>query len=105
MKCPECVAAGQRSTVYQGGGFTTAMSWSPHFDEDGVRHSHNPNQTTWSYTCSNGHSWSVEGDPHCSAPGCTWPAEMKERRRLAHERAEAQRLSASASPDFGDKRS
>lgn len=67
MKCPECVAAGLRSTITVGGSFSTAMGWAPHFDEDGVYHVHDYNTRTTQFSCSQGHRWAKESDPSCPA--------------------------------------
>jgi len=60
MKCPECVKEGKRSKVYPGMTFRTLLAWSVHFDEDGEYHVDDPNITTTSYSCSNGHKWSED---------------------------------------------
>ena len=59
MKCPECVKEGKKSKVFIGTSTRTLMYWQPHYDEDGVLHSNDPNKTTTDYSCSNGHKWSV----------------------------------------------
>ena len=35
MKCPTCVAEGERSEVYRGGGISTLMTVHEFYDEDG----------------------------------------------------------------------
>ena len=60
MICPECIKAGLKSMVYVGGSSSTLMMYDHYFDEDGKEHFHNPNTTTTSYSCSQGHKW-VEG--------------------------------------------
>ena len=72
MICPECKAQGLRSTVHSGGGSITLMGFSPYWDEDGVYHSHDPNQVSVSYHCSGGHSWGESKLRACPAPGCDY---------------------------------
>lgn len=55
MICEKCKAAGKRSIVKIGGGVSTAMCGHSYYDEDGHYHNHDPNHTTWSLRCSNGH--------------------------------------------------
>lgn len=67
MKCPECAKEGKRSRVSVGMSSTTCMGFQAYYDEDGLYHCHDPNITTTSYSCSEGHSWS-EGSKHeCQA--------------------------------------
>jgi hypothetical protein len=75
MKCPECQAEGERSTVHAGAGFSTCMGYDRFWDEDGAYHSHDPNITTTSYRCSRGHSWPEEQFGRCPAEGCDWGSE------------------------------
>ena len=56
--CPYCAANGEKSIVYDNGGTSTLMAWTPYYDEDGVYHSDDPNIYTNNYSCSNGHVWS-----------------------------------------------
>ena len=72
MKCPECIATNQRSMVHDQGSWTTAMGWSPYWDEDGNRHVHNPNTITTGYHCSNGHDWADESKRPCPHPSCDY---------------------------------
>ncbi len=58
MKCPECVAEGERSKVYPHESHRTLLAVQRYFDEDGTYHSHDPNKTTTKYECSRGHKWS-----------------------------------------------
>ena len=58
MKCPECVAEGERSQVDCLRGSTTLMAWRSYYDEDGNYHSDNPNKVTTQYKCTRGHLWS-----------------------------------------------
>lgn len=59
--CEVCTREGRRYSVEQPlYGITTLVCPSPaYWDEEGVFHeAHNPNTTTFTYRCSNGHSWS-----------------------------------------------
>jgi len=60
MKCPECEKLGLRSKVFVGQATRTLMGYTSYYDEDGKFHNNNPNKTTTSYTCSNGHAWMVK---------------------------------------------
>lgn len=73
--CPECQEAGDRSKVIHHGGTSTLMGWQPYYDEDGYYHSHDPNRTKWSYSCTNGHKWSEKGEQSCPNHRCSWPDE------------------------------
>ena len=67
MKCPVCVEKGLKSCVYEGGTQTTLMCGQSYYDEDGNYHYNDPNTLTTSYSCSNGHRWSVStcrGEEH-----------------------------------------
>lgn len=75
MKCPECQKQGLKSIVYEGPIMSTASYSPPFYDEDGVRHDHDGNITTFSYSCSNGHRWSKRMGKSCPAPGCDWSNE------------------------------
>lgn len=79
MKCPACVEAGERSEVYPQGCGVTCMGWSPHYDEDGNYHTHNPNKAGGLFRCSNGHRFVGEWKP-CGS--CDWgyqPAKIEPR--------------------------
>lgn len=59
--CKECEKEGLKYTVQQPiGGVTTLMAWTQgYWNEDGNYIAHtDPNRTTYSYNCSNGHNWS-----------------------------------------------
>lgn len=61
MICPTCKEFGEKSTVTDGGTFTTCMGFSPgYFDETGqwVKN-RDPNWRTTQYHCSRGHSFQV----------------------------------------------
>lgn len=73
MRCPECVAEGERSRVTSHGGMTTLMGHYPYYDEDGIYHNHDPNWTTSGYSCSRGHQFSRATLKEC--PNCTYGRE------------------------------
>lgn len=58
--CPICQKEGKKSTVRQTGAYSTlAYCGNGFYDEDGNFHPpRDCNQTTFSYSCSNGHTWS-----------------------------------------------
>jgi len=60
-RCPVCVKQGKESKVYPSGlGCTcTLMATYDYYDEKGVYHHSDPNWTTCTFTCSNGHDFSV----------------------------------------------
>lgn len=58
--CEKCVQKGKKYSVTEPlGGFTTLMGISPgYWNEEGEYiPPYNPNYTTYTYNCSNGHSW------------------------------------------------
>lgn len=58
MICQQCQQEGKRSTVTAPGcGVTTAMMGHDYYDEAGKYHNHDPNTTSVTYHCSNGHQW------------------------------------------------
>lgn len=60
-KCEKCIAEGKKYTVYVPMcGTTTLLAYIPaYWDEDGnYIQNKNPNTTTYTYTCSNGHTFS-----------------------------------------------
>ena len=60
--CEKCEKEGNKYSVIEPQyGTTTLMCISPgYWDEDGNYHEpHDPNTTSYVYTCSNGHSFSV----------------------------------------------
>lgn len=69
--CAACKAAGKTSRVEEHGGTTTDMYCPPFYDEKGVRHHHDYNAITTSFSCSNGHSWVEQRNATC--PACDWP--------------------------------
>ena len=65
MKCPVCVAAGERSTVRmyaQGAGCFSAEGF--YWDEDGDPHDHRYRVSADHYRCSNGHDFEVNRQLH-----------------------------------------
>lgn len=80
MKCQECEKAGHRSKVFRGGGVSTAMGGQTFWDEDDRFHRHDPNTTTWEYSCSNGHRWSETHSHACPVDGCEWNTMLEPRR-------------------------
>lgn len=70
MICETCKEQGLKSTISVGGSFVTCMGSSHYFDEQGAEHRHDPNETSTSYTCSNGHSWTGKEYRKCAA--CGW---------------------------------
>lgn len=70
VRCPQCVAAGARSTVRTSGVSRTLACSQEYWDEDGRYHSHDPNRHTTRWFCSNGHVWAVNSYPVC--PSCGW---------------------------------
>lgn len=59
-RCEKCEGEGKKYSVSDPQlGVTTLMGISPgYWDEDGKYHEpYNPNTTTYTYTCSNGHTW------------------------------------------------
>jgi hypothetical protein len=71
MICETCKAEGAKSSITEGQSAVTNMGISVYFDEEGVRHVHDPNNIITSYYCSRGHSWTER--KHSSCP-CGWPA-------------------------------
>jgi hypothetical protein len=70
MICQECKTEGKKSRVYEGPSSTTCMYSPPFYDEDGKHHDHDPNTSTTSFSCSNGHKWSESSRGSC---WCGWP--------------------------------
>lgn len=56
-KCPICEEANQKSIVEVESCHSTLLAGSSYYDEDGVYHYNDPNTTTCSYRCSNGHTF------------------------------------------------
>lgn len=67
MKCETCVAENERSTITALGTTVTLMSWNVYYDEDGERHSHDPNLYREGFLCSRDHQWETETVKPCPA--------------------------------------
>lgn len=71
-RCSRCNEEGMKSTVTGGDvGWSTLMYCAPFYDEEGQRHSHDMNHTTYEFRCSQGHHWTEQTQAGCGAPGCT----------------------------------
>ena len=70
IKCPKCAKINLHSTIALQKATTTLIAYDGHFDIEGNRHFHNPNQTLGYYQCSNGHSFSLKGE--ISSCWCGW---------------------------------
>jgi hypothetical protein len=68
VKCPWCVARGERSTLTPTMCFVTAMMGRSFYDEEGEWHVHDPNGDGRAFVCSNGHEF-YAGDRGCPACG------------------------------------
>ena len=64
-RCPGCQQLGQRSRVTATSSTTTLLGVHAFWDEDGCRHRHDPNRTTTTFTCSQGHDWAETERPRC----------------------------------------
>jgi hypothetical protein len=75
--CPECLGAGQRSTVQAtGASLSTAIYCPPFHDTRGKLHVHDRNVTTTRFRCSAGHEFKREGRRSC---WCGWPDQEPQR--------------------------
>lgn len=73
MKCSVCEGLGLKSQVYPPSAwFSTAMFSQDFYDEDGVRHHHDPNRMGGPLRCSNGHQGHQSLAHLCPAPECSW---------------------------------
>lgn len=72
MICDKCKEEGLKSTVWPGSTMSTAMSINRYYDEDGNYHLHDGNVSSSSFSCSNGHSWSVKTKSRCPSVQCKW---------------------------------
>lgn len=71
--CPRCLYDGVTSRVEGGCYMTTLMAGHAYYDEEGNYHSHDPNTSHGSMTCSRGHTWGVsEGPSPCWVRGCPY---------------------------------
>jgi hypothetical protein len=87
MKCLTCLEEGRKSTITPHGGSTICMGFSPYYDEEGKYHSHDPNTSSFWYSCSNGHEWGESSYRAC--PSCDYATEAKARMKAYHEKQEA----------------
>jgi len=70
MICDKCKEAGIKSgKVYVGYTSETMVGSQRYFDGDGKEHEHNPNCMITSYSCDQGHSFSVRTVHSC---WCGW---------------------------------
>lgn len=67
MKCKQCEVEAKTSVIYRGLAVSTLMAGQEFYDEEGRWHNHDPNITTQSYRCSQGHSWSEDRRSKCRA--------------------------------------
>lgn len=67
--CPECKKNGESSKVHFSCWFTTSAGVSNYY-EDGVRHEHDNNESTASWSCSNGHEGRCSSLPSCPVKNC-----------------------------------
>ena len=72
LRCPKCVESDQRSKVYDRGGSTWSMGWSPYYAEDGEYHAHNPNSVSVAYECTNGHTFARVYEHACPNENCDY---------------------------------
>ena len=76
-KCPLCVEEGKKSKLFCHGSMTTLAGGPPnYYDEEEKLHVHDPNRTTRSYTCSNGHNFSHMFYHKC--PNCDYNADKQD---------------------------
>jgi hypothetical protein len=70
-KCPLCEKEGKKSKLYPGGTSYFSIGGNfTHYDEDGVRHYHDPTRKVSNYSCSNGHHFMRVHYQKC--PTCNW---------------------------------
>ena len=74
MKCPICIQEGKKSTTQSHGGTSTLMSYQSFYDEEGKNHHHDRNTSSYSYSCSNGHSYTVNRQGSC---WCGWNKDQR----------------------------
>ncbi len=68
--CPDCELDDKKSRLDLAEGPTTPGKLEIYFDEDGLKHVHDPTIIRTIYTCSNGHKNTIINTGHC--PTCTW---------------------------------
>jgi hypothetical protein len=76
MICPVCKESGLKSTVWDSGTSSTLLGWMPYFDEEGKKHSHDPNRCSTVYTCSQGHRFVHRY--HIACPTCGVVSDLEE---------------------------
>lgn len=77
MKCSECAEASQVSKVFSRGSTSTLLGYSgSYWDEDGVRHDHDPNTITSGFECGRGHLWAVKSKRRCPAADCDYGKQL-----------------------------
>ncbi len=72
MKCPGCIKEGKKSKVFELGSYKTLMGSQTYYDEDGKFHSHDPNQMSTQYRCTNGHMFRQTRKADCPTCGSDW---------------------------------
>ncbi len=77
MICQKCKEEGKESRVQSSGAMSTLLASFPYYDEQGRYHSHNPNRVSNSYSCSNGHKFTITGRDKCPNPDCSYGNEEK----------------------------
>jgi len=70
MKCPKCVEEGTKSTLQGGAGSVTCVYYQPYYDEEGAYHNHDGNASRQTFSCSNGHRFTIKHGKKC--PNCDW---------------------------------
>jgi len=78
--CPACQREGRKSKVYSMGSARTMLGWNTYHDEEGVYHSHDPNEVKTGYRCENGHMFDVIWRAEC--PNCDYGREKPEVKEL-----------------------
>lgn len=71
-KCPEC---GENLVNQVGGGARTLAAVSTGYDDSGEYHRHDPNRSTSTYECENGHRVQRSTQSSCPAPSCDYGGE------------------------------
>lgn len=60
MKCEECIKQGKKYRAYIGMSVINATYHPKYYDEDGKLTSSGSAGSSTSYSCSNGHEWTVK---------------------------------------------
>ena len=66
MICPACHAKNKQAQVYSLGKTFTDRGFVPSGPDDGIPHLHDPNSSTESFECNNGHRFRVETFVRCT---------------------------------------